>query len=152
MNTQNHYSHKLKAYQYHDLMPLYEEHATYMSNCINILLEKAKRQGTHLILEGGFILPQIVGKNKDIVFYIQAIKNEDFFKERIKSTLLSTHLKRPISSDDIPNVIKINNYLINKAIENKVKVIYNDYCIEKTIETALDFLTEKIKKFIKEIN
>ncbi len=39
MNTQNHYTRKLKAYQKSDLLPLYTEHATYLLRVLKTLIK-----------------------------------------------------------------------------------------------------------------
>jgi len=126
----------------------YIEQSTIMSNCINMLIDKATIQGTHLILEGGFILPQILKLNRHILHFIQAIQNDKLIIQRIKSTLTSTHLKRPIQKDDILNVSRINDYLIKSALENDVNVVFNDGTIEDTLNTVLDLLAEKINEIV----
>ncbi|MEE9555536.1 MAG: hypothetical protein V3W18_14715 [candidate division Zixibacteria bacterium] len=106
-------------------------------SCVN----RAKNEGTSLIIEGPHLLPKLYYKSNYDSFFILASPESKVHSRRIKGP---SHGKRIISNKDFKNARSIDNYL--KLEANNYKIPCLIYC--DNYKDFANLITEKAKTLL----
>ncbi len=99
------------------------EQAIRMYSAIKLCIERAKNEGTSLIIEGNHLLPELYQHIQANDLYI--LKSFANYKETISN---STHTKRILSQKDIEGILKIDEYLKNETKKLSLPYITSEEC------------------------
>ncbi|MDN5320863.1 MAG: 2-phosphoglycerate kinase [Thermococcaceae archaeon] len=135
-----------------DVDPLlygFENQVRYVTVGINAVVERSYREGFNTIIEGIHLVPGYVSLNDRSFMYLITVKNlealEARFYERARYSL------RPAEYyvKNIDNIMRIQEYLIEKAKEYGIPIIENIE-LEQSINSIMNNLMEEIPKRLKE--
>ncbi|MDK2782558.1 MAG: 2-phosphoglycerate kinase [Thermococcaceae archaeon] len=135
-----------------DVDPLiygFESQVRYVTVGINAVVERSYREGFNTIIEGIHLVPGYVSLNDRSFMYLITVKNlealEARFYERARYSL------RPAEYyvKNIDNIMRIQEYLIEKAKEYGIPIIENIE-LEQSINSIMNNLMEEIPKRLKE--
>ncbi|MDK2853601.1 MAG: 2-phosphoglycerate kinase [Thermococcaceae archaeon] len=135
-----------------DVDPLiygFESQVRYVTVGINAVVERSYKEGFNTIIEGIHLVPGYVSLNDRSFMYLITVKNlealEARFYERARYSL------RPAEYyvKNIDNIMRIQEYLIEKAKEYGIPIIENIE-LEQSINSIMNNLMEEIPKRLKE--
>jgi 2-phosphoglycerate kinase len=88
-------------------------------------IERARREGTSLVIEGSHLLPSLYANEDNDLFIILEPPSDR--NEHIKRIRGDTHRNRKISESDIDHIIETNRYLLEeKAKANVTSIVFDD--------------------------
>ncbi|WP_042698937.1 2-phosphoglycerate kinase [Thermococcus sp. PK] len=135
-----------------DVDPLiygFESQVRYVTVGINAVVERSYKEGFNTIIEGIHLVPGYVSLNDRSFMYLITVKNlealEARFYERARYSL------RPAEYyvKNIDNIMRIQEYLIEKAKEHGIPIIENVE-LEQSVNAIMNNLMEEIPKRLKE--
>ncbi len=122
----------------------YDRQVSYVSVGMKAMISRAKTEGTNMIINGIHVLPGYKFTKTDdqiVLEYVLKLTDKEDHKERFitRASGSKRPAKRYIKNMDI--VEKIQDFIIDKAKENNVKVIEN-----RNLEQTIDIILEDIYK------
>jgi|SRR3989344_3145136 len=77
-------------------------------SAINACIDRAKQEGTSLIIEGNHLIPQLYFKSDVNLYVVISAPDFEIHRQQLQGT---THMTRPLSPSDIHNIREIGSYL-----------------------------------------
>jgi 2-phosphoglycerate kinase len=104
-----------------------------ISKSVNACINRAKQEGTGIIIEGTQLLPEFLPKDILLVFLFPNNQQDHYSKIHGKDT----HSKRQVSENQFKEIKKIGDYLMKVAEKNNIPILIN-----KNVDEAVDKIIE----------
>ncbi len=100
-------------------------------NSINACIDRAKREGTSLVIEGNHLIPRLYYNHAVDLYVVLSTPNLDIHQRQLQGL---THAARELTSSDIDNVRKIGTYLEQECERFSVQQISYPYNLNEIVE------------------
>ncbi|WP_175058816.1 2-phosphoglycerate kinase [Thermococcus sp. 2319x1] len=135
-----------------DVDPLiygFESQVRYVTVGINAVVERSYKEGFNTIIEGIHLVPGYVDPNDRSFMYLITVKNSEALEARFYERARYSLRPAEYYVKNIDNIMRIQEYLIEKAKEYGIPIIENIE-LEQSINSIMNNLMEEIQKRLKE--
>ncbi|USS39983.1 2-phosphoglycerate kinase [Thermococcus aggregans] len=135
-----------------DVDPLiygFESQVRYVTVGVNAVVERSYKEGFNTIIEGIHLVPGYVNLNDRSFMYLITVKNSESLEARFHERARYSLRPAEYYVKNIDNILRIQDYLIEKAKEYGIPIIENVE-LEKSINAIMSHLMEEIPKRLKE--
>jgi 2-phosphoglycerate kinase len=135
-----------------DVDPLiygFESQVRYVTVGINAVVERSYREGFNTIIEGIHLVPGYVSLNDRSFMYLITVKNSEALEARFYERARYSLRPAEYYVKNIDNIMRIQEYLIEKAKEHGIPIIENVE-LEQSVNAIMNNLMEEIPKRLKE--
>jgi 2-phosphoglycerate kinase len=123
----------------------FETQVKHVSVGITAVLERVRREGLNALIEGIHIAPGFVEPKEDEFMYIIAVPGKDHLIAHFYERARYSQRDAEKYVKNIDRIIRIQEYLIERAREHGIPVIENVE-LEKTVSTILEDIMKKLEE------
>lgn len=127
----------------------FESQVRYVTVGINAVVERSYKEGFNTIIEGIHLVPGYVSLNDRSFMYLITVKNSEALEARFYERARYSLRPAEYYVKNIDNIMRIQEYLIEKAKEYGIPIIENVE-LEQSVNAIMNNLMEEIPKRLKE--
>ncbi|ALV61775.1 2-phosphoglycerate kinase [Thermococcus sp. 2319x1] len=134
-----------------DVDPLiygFESQVRYVTVGINAVVERSYKEGFNTIIEGIHLVPGYITLNDRSFMYLITVRNSEALEARFYERARYSLRPAEYYVKNIDNIMRIQEYLIEKAKEYGIPIIENIE-LEQSINSIMNNLMEEIPKRLK---
>lgn len=109
-----------------------------LSKAVNACINRAKKEGTGLIIEGTQLLPEFIPKDTFMIILIPDTKCDHYKRIHGKDT----HSKRKVSPSEYKNIKQLEKYLVKQAKKYTTPIIINKD-VDETVKQIVKMWVDK---------
>ena len=128
----------INTFRAEDVIENYSKQAKKVEEAILACIDRAKREGQSLIIEGNHAFPETFHNIEGVSYVVLTLSDEEEHYRRINGP---THSIRHVTRDDFKKVREINNHILEEARRFNVTIIENKN-MEETLR-KIDQILEK---------